>query len=315
MAIPKLENKNLPMFADWICGAWSGTKFFILQKYGDVLVSSTGVEGTWAQFTPTVDSISMWLNGAAAAGDVLVAVSNGGDGFSLATNDAGTTWYHGTMSAKAWTAVATDGAGLWVAVAEDGAFIDSMVSSVSSDNGQTWTPNTGLDSSHPWEDIEWTGTKFIAGSADGYISTSTDGLTWSSPLLITSASVHNFFIDFAISRVYANIGSGSAEIAYSDDDGASWTTVVLPFEAFDNAAGLYKDGIIVIGGTNPNTAYTTDITLPFETGFNLLNFNPSGMLFGDVGGTPTAIGISRFSSEYLYGTNFVSSSSAFWAFS
>lgn len=304
MAIPQLDVKALPNFADWRACVWSGTEFWIFPPYADPIKSANGVEGTWvAVSVGAADTLSMWFNGVAVNGAEIVVVSNGGDGESLATDDGGATWYNGTLTAlSSWTAAATDGAGKWVAVAESG-FANRAASSV--DVGATWTLRPSLDTTIPWECVVWTGTQFVAGSADGYISKSADGVTWGAPIALTSAAIKNFFIDPVSGRVHANCGFGVPEIRYSDDGGNTWTTVIPPFESLDNAAGLYKDGLLMIGSSAPNTAYTTDIAaVAFEIGDNPFTFDPSAATYGTPGGVPTGIFIGRFSDQYIYGTGF-----------
>jgi hypothetical protein len=304
MSVPQLDNKFFPGFADWECGAWSGTKFFVLANYGNVLTSPTGIEGTWSSFSPAVSTIQMWFNGVDAVGDICVAVSNGFDGVSLRTTDGGATWANGTIPLKSWTCVATDGAGMWVALSED---MSGNILITSTNNGSTWTSRVGPGNSHGWQDVLWTGTKFVAISNDGYVSTSLDGITWTAAVsLLVTAGIKNIFRDPVTGRIYLNTGAGSTfDLYYSDDDAVSWSSVTPPFESFDNATGLYKDGVVIIRSPSPDTAYAADIaTDPFDTGDNPLDFNPSTLIFGIASGIPTAIAIGRFTDEYLYGTGF-----------
>lgn len=306
MAVPLLTNKFFPAFGDWMAGAWSGTHFYIFANYGgDVLVSPTGIEGDWTLSNiGAALSLSLWLNGVAASGDECVAVSNGGDGYCLATADGGATWFNGTMNpTKAWNAIATDGAGFWVAVSDG---MSGNVCATSPDVGLSWTGRPSLSNAHAWFAVHWTGTKFIAGAVDGYISTSADGITWGGLVQLTAAAtIRNIFQDQVSGRIYINCGAGTPEIYYSDNDGASWTLVNPPFESLDDGAGLYKDGILIIRNSSPNTAYTTDIAVvAFDVGDNPLDFDPSNLIYGVAASVPTAIAFGRFTDEYIYGTGF-----------
>ena len=84
--------------------------------------------------------------------------------------------------------------------------------------------------------------KFIAINWSGYISTSTDGITWTTPIQNLSGHIVNV-VSYR-NKLYALNGSGGAWISTSDDNGTTWTTFT---QIFDSSIGGW--GYLVDDGT------------------------------------------------------------------
>jgi hypothetical protein len=86
-----------------------------------------------------------------------------------------------------------------------------------SNDGFTWVPVAGIFTIG--NAVFWTGSRFLAGGT-GKIATSTDGITWSSIGGIFTTDCYGFASNGEITIA---VGGGTNQVAYSWDDGQTWT--------------------------------------------------------------------------------------------
>ncbi len=112
-----------------------------------------------------------------------------------------------------WQAM-TFGSGTFVALANS-----SGASSISSIDGVNWI--AGDIAQQSWYSVIYENDKFVAVSGDGYSSVSTDGMSWSSPSFISSATYYD--LAFGNGLFIAVASSGDSSIMVSKD-GTNWVT-------------------------------------------------------------------------------------------
>lgn len=142
---------------------------------------------------------------------------------------------------------------MWVAV---GSGTNTIAYST---DGENWTGKGSVFSSSS-NDVVWTGTRFVAvGYTANEFAYSPDGITWTTVF----NSIFNYGFSLAVGGSTGDTiiagGRGTYTMAYSVDDGSSWTGIST--SPFDYACyGLaYYDGMWISGGQNNNTmAYSYD---------------------------------------------------------
>ena len=179
------------------------------------------------------------------------------------------------------------GAGLYLLSASTGIW--------SSSNGTTWTQR--LSGTNTIYSIKYANNKFMAGSVNGLMYTSTDGITWTS--LGTVASLGPGATITSIEYV-SSIGTWFATYAFSPylikstDNGATWTQIT----GNSGMRSLATNGSILIGNypsTATSTFYTTTdgVTL---TARSLPLTGYSGKIIWD--GTQFVMGYTNNTSPY-----------------
>jgi len=97
---------------------------------------------------------------------------------------------------------------------------------------------------------------FVAGGYTGYISTSTDAITWTN-----RNSTANFGSSDVQGLAYGNgtyIAVGGPNRAITSTDGITWTSRNVGFGTSDISAVIYGGGLFVAGGGNGQLATSTD---------------------------------------------------------
>ena len=175
--------------------------------------------------------------------------------------------------------------------------VESNVCCYSSD-GLSWTQEA-LPSSHAWADICFGDGVFLAiagtdndGTNSRKCAKSVDGVTWSEyTSLPSSISATRPRLAYGRGKFVASIGND--KIAYSSNEGSTWTTVTIDVSS-DNTTGqrgasivdiLYADGIFAVLCGNGKVAYSTD----------LIHWN-----YADIGYLSTVPSTGRYS-NILYG--------------
>ena len=106
-------------------------------------------------------------------------------------------------------------------------------------DGITWIGVTSSPFSNYGASVAWNGTRCLAaGSGGNTLAYSADGITWTG--LTTSSPFDNFGIDVAWNgtRWVAAGGGSSGALAYSDNNGISWTPVTSSPFSGSVGAGL-----------------------------------------------------------------------------
>ncbi len=140
------------------------------------------------------------------------AVSNGANGTSSYTIDASS--WGGGLGAAQWQAIAALGSTFC-------AIVPASATAAISTDGTNWT-NVSLPAANTWLDIAASLTHFCVIDASTNGAVSTDGTTWSPITIPTGATL----VSAHHSRFVVIIPP--AAFAYSDDNGANWTSGVLP---------------------------------------------------------------------------------------
>lgn len=122
------------------------------------------------------------------------------------------------------------------------------------------TPSKKLSYSTSWESINYIGTQFVALEFDGYISTSTDGTTWTTPVQNAQLG-RNYWSSFVYNGSIAVAIGGDGHISTSTD-GTSWTTATQNAQlGAHNWEGItYGNGKFVTIGYNGYISTSTDGT-------------------------------------------------------
>ena len=302
---PKLSTRTFPAASGgyWASVAWNGTVFCaVYGGTGSSTVAATSTDGvTWTARTLPVSTTwrrIVW-NGTVfcAVGGIYSATSSDGVTWTLGTSITppyyftdvawnGTVFYAAVNAAVygftstdglSWTegstSVAPDGTVIWNGSTFIGMHSGSGSGVGKSTDGVTWTWSSigaGVDWASP---IAWNGTVFCAVSANnGYIATSSDGVTWS----VTTPSVLP-----STSRIKViNIGStfyllGSGWLAMSGD-GVSWTTIPPNIA---NATDIYWSGsmMVVLDLTRGYTGLVINVS--FNAAYKFNNTAPAAGYF------------------------------------
>jgi hypothetical protein len=159
----------------------------------------------------------------------------------VATSPNGVNWTIRQSPSSYYAAVASDGAGRLVA---GGTSLD-----LSTDDGATWAVELALPFNGFVGSIVWTGVNFVAVGADdngGRVWTSPDGSAWTAQASgdLPNAGDQWFIVDWDGSRVVA-VGqmAGTDYLAYSDDDGVTWT----PCDISALSPGIYPTNLVAGG--------------------------------------------------------------------
>lgn len=194
-------------------------------------------------------------------GGIWVAVSYGGD--IMRSTDDGKNWAlveapdapEAADANQLWS-VATDGAGRWLAVRDTG----THRLLVSSDDGASWALSDALPGSSNWRSIAYGDDVWIATATSGTtrVARSLDGgTTWSS--VRSSGQFQSVATDgngvWIAVDYFASMSPNP--VIRSDDDGATWTTVVSDAPALGlgrllSVAADGSGGWVAVGETGTN---------------------------------------------------------------
>jgi len=230
-------------------GASGSEKFIAGGREGKLAYSTDGITWTWVTGSPFADARRVYA--IAYGNDKFVA---GGMNGRMWTSTDGITWedvLNSGFGTDDILAIAHDGNNTFIAGGK------GNKTSYSTDGGSTWTVKTGF-SSQINAIIYAANSKFYMVRNGGVISVSTDGINW------TMASTTSFPFT-GTQHIYgiANgggklvIGGTNGKIAYSTDDGATWTTLTnTPLVSTDRIRAIaYGNNKFVAVGDNGIMAY------------------------------------------------------------
>ena len=216
----------------WSGIAYGNGKFVAIGGLGYVSTSTNGYTWTTAEQKPNLSVVSGWT--VTFDGTKFIAVSN--QGWEATSTDGGywmVSKHRKLCKNSPWTGVAAGG---------DSAVVISTIGTISVLNlleqpvsyidigqqvnikpdGENWTtPVQALASSSSWQSLAFDGTKFVALGGSGYISTTTDGVTWTTPTQVTNLGSHDW-----TDLVYGNgkfVAIGSDGYISTSTDGTTWT--------------------------------------------------------------------------------------------
>lgn len=224
----------------------------------------------------TLSATANWY-GLAFGNDIVVAVPNNANTTTATSSVDGITWIARTIPAagasRGYYGCAF-GNGIFVATTGGGA---STVAASSTD-GLTWTSRT--IGSGDWRAVTYGNGVFIAiGYGSDLVQKSTDGINWiTGTTLPVSSNWIDITYDSTLNRFVAISATSGTIAAYSDDNGTTWNSCVLPttatwrsittnnlglFVAVANNSATYgaysRDGITWSGSTLPATATWTSV--------------------------------------------------------
>ena len=214
-------NYTLPVANPWspvssIC--YGQNKYILMCWNGTLSTSTDGI--TWT--TPTQDAdlasgaSNWWKIRYDSTNDRFIALSNSGQ---ISRSADGSTW----EDSQSQTSIGESGfidfainSGDFVAINNNGYVYLSATGVVSQDANLASVVGRVGENYNIWQSITFDGTKYVALSTCGYISTSTDGTNWSVPVLQD--------------KLYANWGNDSwTQLAFGNN-AVSWSgkTILCP---------------------------------------------------------------------------------------
>ncbi len=202
-----------------------------------------------------------------SATDNILSIALGQGGVGIAASGT-LNALHRTTDGATWTAitspfasgynniyVATDGAGNWVATASESGAAPEIA--YSTDNGATWALATS-----PFAAADqalfpaWNGTTFcVMAAGSGKVSTSTNGITWSS----TSSTQKTAGV--FLSSGNGIFVSGNSTGGQYSSDGVTWTALSLS----SVTAAAYYEGVWIIGGVSGAIERSSDNLSTFSS--------------------------------------------------
>lgn len=191
-------------------------------------------------------------------------------------------------------------------------------------DGASWTGITGIDSTHDFNAIQWTGTAWILAGHDPSnqlaVYRSTDGISWNFIDITAACEGAAPFVVRGIARsaasgrivIAANAGGTQACFVASDDDGLSWSQTAVNGTAapssivHDASFFLYSEA----SGTGPQVWRSIDATswalapspTPMGTTAGLQirkMYTPvgTGEIYVSGSGTGATLAVTRYSSD------------------
>ena len=229
---------------------------------------STSTDGTtWTTPTQVLDAgTTVWWKLAYNGSMYLAVTSN--DKF-VSTSTDGTTWTTPTQVSDLPSET------IYALYSYGSTFIvlTSNANMFSTTDGITWT-NEGQSSTliQPWMiqafSVVWDGSKFVAiyriydhsyNTNYEYVSTSTDGITWTTPVNITSAlgnSPRNYRISYGLGKYIAVDSQGYIS---TSTDGTTWTTSTRNIIGTFTSAPVYDGNKFLILSTLGYLSYSPNI--------------------------------------------------------
>ncbi len=220
-------------------GFMPGTPIAVEHLNYELAALGAAIEGSaLSNLTTETSGTANSLNDAVwdAANEQFVAV--GGSGTIIASPQ-GRDWTAQT------TGVATELNGVAASPSVIVAVGDGDTALSSDDGGATWESNEG-DTGEDLNDVEWfaAASLFVAVGNNGAISTSPDGVTWTSR---SSGVAVTLFVAGASPSLIVAAGSGGALV--TSPDGINWT-VRTSGTANGIGGAAWKDGLFVVTATN-----------------------------------------------------------------
>ncbi len=190
--------------------AHNGNRYVAVGQKGAIVTSSDGQN--W-QLQPPVTYQD--IRAIAWNGSLFVAVGAQATNREILTSPDGINWTSRSFPDYVHLFDVTWGNGQFIAVGAQG-------KAFASSDGITWTSTGNFSLTDTFNDIEWDGSRFLLVTKSGTLYLSTDGSTW------TKAST-GYFPKAAASNGSRIVAVGSPDtIIFSDDDGATWSTIVDP---------------------------------------------------------------------------------------
>lgn len=168
---------------------------------------------------------------------LFVSVAASGTGNRVMTSSDGITWTARSSAADNDWKVVAYGGGLFVAMSTSGTGNRLMTSP----NGITWTIGTS-PGDYTWSGIAYGNNMWLAVSTEGYTSTSTNGTTWTAPILV---GVPLRGVSFG-NGYFLILGDN---LLLMTTDGVNRTTKTIPTGGEWKDA-VFGDGIYVVVGFN-----------------------------------------------------------------
>ena len=225
-----------------------GTASYALSEIGVVWTGSIAAEAnTWRGLTygnglfvaVATDGVNRvmtspdgrnWTGSAASEANSWMGVTYGGGQFvavapdgvnQVMTSPDGRNWTaRATPSANSWGSV-TYGNGLYVAVAYAGGFTDKVMTSR---NGINWTTGSIADTN--WTRVTYGNGLFVAVAPAGTVTTSPDGITWTSRTPAAALSWNS--VTYGNGLFVACSMTGTNNQIMTSHDGITWTSRVTP---------------------------------------------------------------------------------------
>lgn len=154
----------------------------------------------------------------------------------------GLTWtVRPSPSPSYWYSV-TYGNGLFVAVARSRGSNDGSPRIMTSPDGVTWTVRTA-PALADWSCVAYGNNRFVAGSYDGLIMISEDGVKWTE---YTFESVQN--IKF-VNNMFVAMSPDGTDRIYTSTDGVNWSVKQLPISNYWTDIVYGKNLFVVVGNS------------------------------------------------------------------
>lgn len=212
---------------------------------------------------------------------------------TVVTEDLGATWEYGAIPELVGLP-ASEGGPDWAVVRGSAKYLAVPVSQgwnlspapnqvATSADGLTWVLRSLGVVSEELSNPVWTGTHFcIVGTSNAYYST--DGITWLSAALGFSVSFVSNEVWPALCLVGTRVvgvwpNFESSVIAYSDDNGATWTVASSGVLSMSTAF-LHVDGTTVRIGTGSKTLISTDSGATWNTEIADIGTGAPALYFG-----------------------------------
>lgn len=220
-----------------------GNGIFVVGGSDGYVTTSIDEGKTWSTPKQLVTTGS-WSSVIYANGSFMMLNFHNG---KLATSTDGTIWTIGdTYSLEYWRGLAY-GNGIYVAVGPNYGVM------MTSPDGKTWTKRTV--GSVIWKDIAYGNGIFIA-IADGYFTTSTDGITWTNPKKISNAERGYDVITFGNGKFV--VAEGYRGNTQTTTDGVTWTTPNTSSENHHWQDIAASNGKFILVGNSGYIATSTD---------------------------------------------------------
>lgn len=201
---------------------WTGSTYLAFGGGGGGYATATALNGTWTARTLPWDDTG--VSTAIVAGSLVFALSD--DGKKAAISSDTVNWTSSSLpTSETWSSVAWNGTVFCI--------ISGTDKVATSPDGFTWTLRN-VPESHFWAEIIWNGSVFCMTPFESdRAATSPDGITWTMRTLPQS----NYWDALTLrgTTIYA-CGTNMNVVAYSSDNGATWSTASLSMFAYDIAS-------------------------------------------------------------------------------
>ena len=253
---------------------------------GYIATSTDGTHWTAVGQDPILSVVSGWT--LTFDGSKFIAISNQG---YEATSTDGVNWLaskHRKLCREVWSGIAAGG-DTAVALSPVGTIsvlnlAEQPISNIDigyevnvKPDGENWTTPVQLSPSVSWQSVAFDGTKFVALGGSGHISTSTDGVTWSTPTQSANLGSNSWLrVTYVSSTVPTNSGGtlsnkglffalGTHGHISTSTDGTTWTAATQPAILKANnrewgTLGTLKDTLFVISNGGAITRTGRDLS-------------------------------------------------------